>query len=380
MKNQSIHVGLIGLGSIGKVHAQGYEAIPRCFRKSKVQAQVCAILRSKTGGEDEMLAKLGNPLETTDAEEFLGQNLDMVDICTPNYLHAQQINMALEEGLNIYCEKPLANNLEEARQIVEAAKKAGVLTHTAFVMRYYPAVQQAKAIMASGFLGEIYTFRGYLYHNSYMNPQRALTWRMQKATSGGGAMADLGIHYIDLVRYLLGDARWVQCHTRTLIQKRPKTTGSSEMATVDVDDWGMCILELENGAYGSIEAHRMSGGIRDNNRMQIFGSKGSLEIDLNHPDDVILYNFENKPVKFSKKDFPLAPEQRPLEDVFPPKPTSMGYFIDTHLASIMDFMLSIQENKPSGLNFENALKAQEILEAAYRSADHNGEMVKLPLA
>jgi predicted dehydrogenase len=294
-------------------------------------------------------------------------------------LHAKQINLALEKGLHVYCEKPLANNLEEARQIAKATQKAGVLSHTAFVMRYYPAVQQAKSIMASGFLGEIYTFRGYLYHNSYMNPQRALTWRMQMATSGGGAMADLGIHYIDLVRYLLGDARWVQGRTRTLIQKRPKTTGSSEMATVDVDDWGMCMLEMENGAIGSIEAHRMSGGIRDNNRMQIFGSKGSLEIDMNHPDDVILYNFENKPVKFNEKDFPLTAEQRPIKDIFPPKRTSMGYFVDTHLASIMDFLLCIQENKPSSLNFDNALKAQEILEATYRSAAHNGETINLPL-
>ena len=378
MKNQSIHVGLIGLGSIGKVHAQAYEAIPRCFRKPEVRADVRAILRSKTGGEDEMLAKLGNPLETTQTEEFLGQDLDMVDICTPNYLHAEQIKLALDKKLNIYCEKPLANNLDEARLIAEAAAKAGVLTHTAFVMRYYPAVQQAKAIMASGALGDIYTFRAYLYHNSYMNTQRAITWRLQKATSGGGALADLGIHHIDLVRYVLGDFRWVQCRTRTLIKQRPKTTGSSEMIPVDVDDWAMCMLELENDARGSIEVTRMSGGIKDTNRLQIFGSQGSLEIDFLNPEEVILYDLQNKQVKFRPQDFPITSEQRPMQDIYPPKRASMGFFIDTHFASIMDFLLCIQENKPSAVNFETALKAQEVLEAAYHSADHNGETVKLP--
>ena len=139
----------------------------------------------------------------------------------------------------------LGLNLDQARESTLAAKSAGVLTHTAFTMRYVPAVQQAKAILAAGALGEIYNFRIHYFHNSYMDPLRPMSWRLKKETSGGGSLADLGIHMIDMVGYLLGDVDWVKCQTRTFITQRPLAAGSSQMADVDVDDWALCTLGLK---------------------------------------------------------------------------------------------------------------------------------------
>ncbi len=226
MPESPLRVGLIGLGFIGKVHAHCYQSIPFCISQPEVQAQVCAVLRSSLGKDAEILRSLGNPLETTSMEEFFSQGLDLVDICSPNWLHFSQIQAALEKGLNISCEKPLALNLAQARTCARAAEKAGVLTHTSFTMRYTPAVQQAKAILAAGVLGEIYNFRIHYFHNSYMDPMRPISWRLQKAVSGGGALADLGIHMIDMANYLLGEAAWVSCRTRTFIAARPTAAGS----------------------------------------------------------------------------------------------------------------------------------------------------------
>ncbi len=379
MAEKTFKIGLVGLGFIGKVHAHAYDSIPLCFSNPKVNARLAAVLRSGTGRDQELLKNLGAPLETADPAEFFAQDLDVVDVCSPNYLHLEHITAAAEKKQHIYCEKPLALNLAEARIMAEKTDRAGVLTHSAFVMRYYPAARQAKAILASGALGEIYNFRAYLFHNSYMDPQRPISWRLQHELSGGGALADLGVHCIDLVRYLLGDADWVQCRTRTVITSRPKSAGSSEMVPVDVDDWALCTLGLRNGAQGVVETTRMGGGIGDTSRIQIFGSRGSLEIDFLHPQTAVYFDLKRKQTFSGAQDFPLPAGERAMSEIYPPSKMSLGDFTDTHFASIMDFLLNIQENRPSALNFETALKAQEILEAAYLSAGHRGETIHLPL-
>jgi len=380
MTEKQLKVGLVGLGFIGKVHAHVYHSIPYCFSQPKVNARLAAVLRSAAGRDQELLKNLGGPLETADPLDFFSQDLDVVDVCSPNHLHLEHISAAADKKQHIYCEKPLALNLAEARRMAEKADQAGVLTHTAFVMRYYPAARQAKAILASGALGEIYNFRAYLFHNSYMDPQRPISWRLQNRLSGGGALADLGVHSIDMVRYLLGDADWVQCRTRTFIAARPKAAGSSELAPVDVDDWALCTLGLKNGAQGVVETTRMGGGIGDTSRVQIFGSRGSLEVDFLRPQNALWYDLQRKQVCFGAQDFPLPQGERPMSEIFPPAKLSLGDFNDTHFACIMDFLLNIAENRPSAVNFASAVKAQEILEAAYLSAARGAETIRLPLA
>jgi predicted dehydrogenase len=379
MASNPIRVGLIGLGFIGKVHAHAYNAIPHCFSSPKALADLCAILRTSTGKDQALLQSLGNPKVTTNEKEFYEQGLDMVDVCTPNALHLEQVSAALEEGLHVYCEKPLGANQEQARKLNAAANKAGVLTHTAFSMRYYPAARQAKAILAAGALGEIYNFRAHLFHNSYMDAGRPMAWRLQKDISGGGTLADLGVHMFDLVRYLLGEADWVQCRTRTFITSRPKAAGSSEMAAVDVDDWALCTMELQSGAQGVVEVTRMSGGITDTNSIQIFGSQGSLEIDFRQPSLIKFFDQKNNQTISGPLDFPIPEGERPINEIYPPAKLSLGDFTDAHMACILDFLLNINEKRPSGVNFESALRSQEILEAAYLSAERHTDVIHLPL-
>ncbi len=379
MTGSPLRVGIIGLGYIGKVHAHCYQSLPHCFPDSKIQAQIVSVLRSGLGRDAEFLRSLGNPLETTNLEEFLSQNLDLVDICSPNEFHHDQVKAALDKGLAIYCEKPLGLNLDQARESSLAAKSAGVLTHTAFTMRYVPAVQQAKAILAAGALGEIFNFRIHYFHNSYMDPLRPMSWRLRKETSGGGSLADLGIHMIDMVAHLLGDVEWVKCQTRTFITRRPVSLGSSQMDTVDVDDWALCILGLTNKAEGSIEVTRMSGGLGDSCRVEIFGSLGSIEIDFSQSGAVRFYEQRRKLYQLGSEGFALPAGERPLSTVLPQHKLSLGWFKDAHLGSIHDFLMDICENKGSSASFEAALKAQEIMEAAYLSADRNSEKIYIPL-
>jgi len=376
---KKFNIGLIGLGYIGKVHAHAYHILSHAYAQPQVLAEVKTILRSKTGGADEFLASLGSPLETTNQDEFFRQGLDLVDICTPNLLHLEQVKAAASHKLPIYCEKPLGLNLEHARQITQTAIKASVPTHTALVMRYFPNVRQAKSVLSSGELGEILNFRAHLFHNSYIDPERPISWRLRHAESGGGALADLGVHVMDLVRYLLGEAQWIQCRTRTFIDKRPVAGTEKQMAAVDVDDWGVCLLGLQNGAQGVIEATRMSGGLANSTKIEIFGSHGSLEIDLENPHQIKFYSQKSGQTISGPLHFPTPPDERPISQIWPSGKTSMGGFRDAHTACIYDFLLNMYENKPSMVDFQSALKSQEILEAAYKSAASNGQTINLPL-
>lgn len=379
MSKTTINVGLIGLGAIGKVHAIAYNSIPFRYKNPAVSAGVRAILRTSTGGNEALLKSMGKPLVETAADAFYANDIDLVDICTPNFLHREQAKEALAQGKHVYMEKPLGFNLADARDIADAAQKAGTVTHTAFMMRYYPAVMQARAILASGILGDIYSFRVHYYHNSYMDPNRPTSWRLQHKTSGGGALTDLGVHIIDMTRFLLGEAEWVQGRTRTLITRRPKSPESSEMVPVDVDDWGILTVGMGNGAMGTIEATRMSGGVGDSLRMEILARNGSVVVtdrDLYHCE---YYDQTDKQFHIGDLDFPTPKGERGKSEIWPDAKLPLMPIEGAHTACIYDLLLNIIEEKPSMLSFADAVKTQEILEAGYRSAERDGEKIKLPL-
>jgi len=375
MKNKPIKVGIIGLGFIGKVHAQAYHSIPFCFPDAEFKAEVTAILRTSTGRDLDFIQSLGNPLVTTDTDAFYEADLDMVDICTPNFLHLEQAQQAATRGCHLYVEKPLGWDLAHARQIAAAASAAGVLTHTAFMKRYYPAVQQAKVVIDAGMIGEITNFNVRYYHNSYMDPLRPISWRLKHKPSGGGAMADLGVHIIDMTRYLLGEAQWVQCHTRTFIKQRPVEKGSKKMGAVDVDDYSLSVVGMQNGAIGTIESTRMSGGLGDSNRMEVFGSRGSVVVDLDDPVHCVYYKQADRTHHIGDLAIPNAHTQ----PAWPAAKMSLGPFVDAHSACIYDFLHCITQGQESMLNFADAVKTQEILEAGYRSAKLGGKKLSLPL-
>lgn len=379
MGKKPLKVGLIGLGFIGKIHAQSYRSIPFCYTNPETLAKVSAVLRTRTGSDQEFLESLGSPFVTTDENTFYDQDLDMVDICTPNALHMEQAITALNHKVHLYIEKPLGLNLAHARKIAAAARSADVLSHTAFMMRYFPGVRQAKAVISSGAIGEIYNFRAQFFHNSYMDPQRPTSWRLQHALSGGGALADLGVHMIDMMRYLLGEATWVQCRTRTFISHRPDSPGSSKLVPVDVDDWALSIIGLENGAQGNIEVTRLSGGMGSSTRMEIFGSQGSVIFDTKDPLHCDFYDQKSKQYYIGDLDFLSSGGNNNGANLWPPAKMSLGHFVDAHTACIYDFLQHIQSGKQSSLSFSDSVKSQEILEAAYLSASRKSETIQLPL-
>jgi predicted dehydrogenase len=376
---KSLNIGLIGLGYIGKIHATAYRNIPLCFSDPPVTANLAAVLRSGLETEVKLMEDFGFDIRTTDPEEFFTNHLDIMDICTPNMLHLEQVEQAVQRKLHIYCEKPLAMNFEEARAMAQMAREAGILTHVAFVLRYVPAIRQMKALLEAGRIGEILNFRGHMFHSGYLDPDRPMSWRLRHSQSGGGAFADLGAHLIDLIHYLIGNVAWVQAATRTYISSRPTSPGASEREKVDVDDWALCTMGLESGEMGVLEVTRMAAGAAEETALEIYGSQGALVFHISQPNLVRYYELNRKKWSLGSLDVPEFHGDRPSAQIWPSAKMSQGLMTDAHLASAYDFMLCVAEGKPSSIDFATGLATQEVLEAAYRSAASGGERIDLPL-
>lgn len=376
---KEFNIGLIGLGYIGKIHLTAYQDIPLCFAHPQAVAKMSAVLRSQLDTEEEVMRKSGFTIKTTDPDEFFAAPLDIVDVCTPNHLHLEQVSQALKLGCNVYCEKPLTRTYQEARTLADLSEKSTGKTHTAYVLRYIPAIRQMKAIIQAGGIGEVYHFRSHMFHGSYIDVNRPMSWRLRKSTSGGGAYMDLGAHLVDMTRYLLGEVEWVRAEMRTCIPERPSSMGSSQYEAVDVDGWTLCTLQMKNGAVGLIEVTRMAAGAGEATQFEIFGSKGALAFDIRQPDTVNWFDLKRKQWISGGLELPAPPEERPIEQIWPTGKFSQGTMTNSHLASSYDFMLNILEGKSSSIDFRTAAAVQEIIEAAYISGEHHSECVRLPL-
>jgi predicted dehydrogenase len=374
---KKINVGLIGFGYIGKIHTIAYRDIALALGQPKAVPHLAALLRSRLDTESEAMQGAGFMLTTTDPDEFYAQALDMVDICTPNFLHLEQCQRAFQAGAAVYCEKPLAKDLEEALKLVEMAAQAQAITQVAFVMRYIPAIRQMKALIEAGEIGEVFSFRGHMYHGSYLDPNRPMSWRLRMSESGGGAFMDLGAHLVDLTHYLLGEVASVRADMRTFIGQRPIAKGSDKTETVDVDDWTTCVLELKRGAVGTIEATRMAAGAHEDSVFQVFGSKGALHYAESNPNSVRLYSLKRGDWITGPGDIPAIPGERPVDQLWPSGKYSQGSFTNAHLAAEYDFLLNVAENRPSQVDFRAGAAAQAVVEAATISARRGGELYKL---
>lgn len=190
---------------------------------------------------------------------------------------------------------------------------------------------------------------------------------------------DLGAHLVDLTHYLLGDVAKVRAETRTFVCERCITRGSDQKEAVDVDDWALCTLELSSGAIGVLEVTRMAAGARDATTFDVFGSKGALRFGIRNREFAELYDLNRQQWIHGEIDTPPIPGERPIRQVWPSGKYSQGGLVDAHLAAVYDFLLNVAAGKPSNVDFRAGLAAQEVIDAAYRSAARGGEWLRLPL-
>jgi predicted dehydrogenase len=364
-------VGMIGYGFIGKVHAYSYLSLPMLYTPAPAKIKFVGVCTESDKSADLAVDQLGFELKTKDYHELLDRNdIQIVNICTPNYLHKQVIMDALKTGKHIYCDKPLALNSTEAREICEAGKHVNTTQQMTFEYRFIPAIMRAKEMVQSGFLGDVYSFRASYLHSGYVDANRPISWRLQMDKSGGGAICDLGSHVIDLLRYLLGDFKRVCARLKTFIRERPAEPGGAQKSPVTVDDIAIIQAELLNGAIGTIEASRLATGANDDLRFEVNGSRGALAFSLMEPNWLYAYDntLPDQPLGGEKGFTKIECVQRYPAPASLPGPKFAAGWMRFHVASIYDFVQRVSEGRRGYPSFEDAKHVHEVTDAAIESS------------
>ena len=367
---EKIGIGLIGYGGIGKIHTLCYKDIEMYYPGQLPAIDLAAVCTSNPESAKRAAKEGGYRKWLTEASALIqDDDVLVVDCSLPNFAHKSVLLEAISAGKHVYCEKPLALNGAEAKEIVNAATAAQVQVGMTFNYRFIPALLRAHELMQAGALGEIYRFQAEYLHAGYENPEKPLSWRLQHDTSGGGALADLGAHAIDLMRWLLGEFQSVRAMTQTYITERPISYGAKEKGRVTVDDAAWLQVRLKNGALGTIEASRFSTGVLDELRFEICGQKGALRFNL--MDANYLYWFDASRKGGEQGWLRLDTVQQYPGASIPPARAILGWQ-RTHAENQYQFLKAIVEGNTPAPNLIDGLRAQFVLDAAYRSAQQDG--------
>jgi len=368
MTRTSVRIGFDAWGSIARTHVQGLKALPVVFPDLPFRPVLAGVATRNPARNGEWIREAGFENVYGSAAELVA-DVDAIDICTPNALHVETAIAAWQAGKAVYCEKPLAESLAAARRMAEVAAAAPGASQVAFTMRFWPAVARAKDLLAAGRLGRILSVRGRMVHGGYLDPNRAYSWRLDRGLAGGGALADLGIHIIDMVHFLLGPMTDVRGRTRTFIEERPVSGGGR--AKVEVDDWAELTCTLaESGAVGTIEATRGGDG-QEESTLEIFGSEGSLRISSAGAQLFPQWFDRTTGALHTRINEPAGPYLKALLGVMIPARQTMGSFVDSHAASLHWWLRRICDpdwaatQPPLAATIADALAAQEVMAAVY---------------
>ncbi|MGE7119442.1 Gfo/Idh/MocA family protein [Peribacillus sp. NPDC046944] len=276
-----VQVGVIGCGSIAKNrHFPEYEA----HQETDIVA-VCDIAQDRANAA----AQRYDAKAYTDYIELLkNKDIDVVSVCTPNYLHAPITIAALEAGKHVLCEKPMATSLEDAEKMNEAAIKSGKILMIGHNQRFVPSHQKAKKLIESGELGKIYSFRTAFGHSGpeTWSVDGENSWFFKKDQAVIGAMGDLGVHKADLLRYVLGE-EFVEVGAFV-------ETSAKQQA--DVDDSAACILRTGSGIIGTLTASWSYA--KEDNATVIYAEKAVLRLEDDPKYSLIIHHKNGKTETF----------------------------------------------------------------------------------
>ena len=385
----SLRVGIIGYSFMGSIHAQSWTTAPRFFplQVAPTVAVICG--RNRTAAE-EFAAKFEIDRVETEWEAVVNSDdIDIIDICTPSNLHAEIAIAALSAGKHVLCEKPLANSIEEAEAMAQAAANAedqGVRSMVGFSYRRTPALAYAKQLVQEGRLGDIRHIRAVYLQDWIADTNFPLVWRLDKEKAGSGALGDIGAHILDIAEYVTGHTiSGVSALTETFVKTRPlpsassglSAEGSRDRGDVTVDDAAVIIARTHQGALATFEATRFATGRKNALRIEVNGSKGSLSFDFESLNELFFYDAELPKELAGFRRILVTEPEHPYAEAWWPAGHGLGYdHAFVHQAK--DFVNAILNETEPLPSFRDGLHIQRLLTAAEQSSRHQARWTDIP--
>ncbi len=364
-------VGMVGYAFMGRAHSQAWRNVASFFELPCLprMAAICGRDQERVAAA---AARLGWPAWETDWKRLVHRDdVDLVDVCTPGSSHAEISIAALEAGKHVLCEKPLANNVDEARAMAAAADRAaaqGVRAMVGFNFRRVPAIALAKELVAAGRLGTIRHVRAAYLGAHLLDPEFPLVWRLQAEQAGSGALGDLGAHAVDLAQYLAGDRiTGVSALTETFVRERPLPGGGGARGPVTVDDAALFIGRFGGGALGSFEATRFATGHTEGLRVELNGEFGSLVWELGALNELRLFDATEDAATQGFRRIQVTRSIHPYAAAWWPEGHTIGYE-HTFTHEVRDLLEAIAAGRDPAPSFADGLHVQQVLDAVQRSA------------
>ncbi len=371
-----INIALIGYKFMGKAHSNAFRQVQRFF-PGKLQPRLKVICGRDRAALEAAAVQFGWDEAETDWRRVVERDdIDVVDISTPGNLHHPMALAAAAAGKHIICEKPLANTLAEARDMLRAVQKAGVKHMIMHNYRKVPAVAFAKKLIEEGKVGEVYHYHGAYLQDWIIDPKFPLVWRFDKKIAGSGALGDIGAHAIDFAQYLNSDITSVVSQMTTFIKERPLVgtgagswgaKGGKGKGKVTVDDEANFLARFKNTSQGVFESSRFCGGRRNFNTFQIYGSKGSLAFNLERMNELEFYDGTQKSTEQGFQTLLVTEGAHPYVGAWWPPGHIIGYE-HTFVHAVHDFLEALEKDRMPSPNFRDGVKNQSVLDAVERSA------------
>ncbi len=370
-ETKKIRIGLIGTGLMGRIHTNGYKRLGDFFPELGHRPVLQAACSRREDKINAFAEQWGYQSVETDWKKMIARDdIDAIDICTPNDTHAEIAIAAAEAGKMILCEKPLSKTLKEGEEMVKAIEKAGVKNTVWYNYRRVPAVTLAKQLVDSGKLGKIFHYRANFLQDWTINPDLPqggdALWRLDADAAGSGVTGDLLAHCIDTAMWLNGGIKDVSAMTETFIKERIHQS-SGKVQKVGIDDACLFHCHFDNGSLGLFEATRYARGHKALYTFEINGEHASIRWDLHDLNRLEYFDHSDESIVRGWRSIHVTEGDQPYMDRWWIPGTSIGYE-HSFIHQVADFFKSLDTGEPCAPTFKDAYETQKVCQAVLDSA------------
>jgi predicted dehydrogenase len=375
----ALRVAMVGYAFMGAAHSQAWRNAHRFF-DLPAAPELSVLCGRDASAVRDAAERLGWSETATDWRQVVARDdIDVVDVSSPGDTHHDIALAALAAGKHVLCEKPLANTVAEAEEMVAAAEEArgrGVHSMVGFNYRRTPALAWARDLVARGRIGRIHHVRAQYLQDWIVDPEFPLVWRLQKDKAGSGALGDIGAHIVDLAYFLTGERlTGVSGTLERFIDQRPIPEASgglsghagSGMGEVTVDDAAAFFGRTDSGALATFEATRFATGRKNAMRIELDGSEGSLAFDFERLNELQVYDGTVPAVDAGFRRILATEPDHPYAGAWWPPGHGLGYE-HTFVNEVADFVRDVCADTPPSPSFADGLYVQQVMDAVERSS------------
>lgn len=366
-------VAVIGYSFMGRAHSNAWRNV-HAFYPDVPPVRLQVLVGRDEGRVKAAAGQYGWAETATDWREVVERDdIDVVDVCTPGHLHAEVAIAALRAGKHVLVEKPLANSVAEAEELVRAAADAPGVAMLGFNYRRVPALALARQLVADGEIGRVRQARLSYLQDWLTDPQAPMTWRLRKETAGSGVLGDLGSHAVDQLQHLLGEpVTQVSASLRTFVTERPGPDGAEP---VTVDDAAWATLHTPSGVVASLEVSRVATGRKNALEIELYGETGALRFDLESLNELRLHRTTGPLTTQGTSTILVTETEHPYLRAWWPPGHVLGWD-HTFTSQAADFLRSVTTGAPVHPTFADGLAVQRVLGAIEQSARRDGIRVE----